>query len=167
MEVDCKIEIEKLRLITATIFVFSNFRREFNSAGKLMSITLSVTRWLLYYFSIFCHLQQWKFAQWQTKFVKVGSKVCQILNKLSINCQKPLRFCQSGKNSPNLVTLNEWNVHLGSTSDATWENVQLFLRVKDYRVDCQSTKIFLCQLKRPSLHSSARCGIAWNGKSFI
>ena len=105
MEVDCKIEIEKLRLITATIFVFSNFRREFNSAGKLMSITLSVTRWLLYYFSIFCHLKQWKFAQWQTKFVKVGSKVCQILNKLSNITQKLLRLCKRCENWPNLATL--------------------------------------------------------------
>ena len=49
----------------------------------------------LLFFNI-CHLPQWKFAQRQTKFVKGGSKVCQIVNKLLKYCQNLLRFCQSG-----------------------------------------------------------------------
>ena len=47
-----------------------------------------------------------KFAKWYTKFVKVGSKVYQILNKLLKNCGKFLRCCQSGEILPNLVTLD-------------------------------------------------------------
>ena len=42
----------------------------------------SVTRWL-HYFSKFGHLHQRKFAQWHTKFAKVGPKICQIVNKPS------------------------------------------------------------------------------------
>ena len=41
-------------------------------------LTSSVTRWLDY-FSVFHHLQKWKFVQ----FVTLGSKVCRILT----NCQ--------------------------------------------------------------------------------
>ena len=37
------------------------------------------------------------------KLVKVGSKLWLILNKRSKTCRKLLRFCQSGKISPNLV----------------------------------------------------------------
>ena len=47
-----------------------------------LNYTSSVTRWL-YYLSIFCHLQQWKLAQWCHKFAKVGSAFCPIRNKLS------------------------------------------------------------------------------------
>ena len=72
--------------------------------GSRLSIT-NVTRWL-YYFSVFGHFHQWKSAQWHTKFVKIGLEVCQIQNKLSKNCQRLKRICQSGEISPNLVTLS-------------------------------------------------------------
>ena len=39
------------------------------------------------------------------KIAKIGHKCCQILNLPSKNCQRLLRFCQSGEISPNLVTL--------------------------------------------------------------
>ena len=45
----------------------------------------SVTRWC-YYFSLFGHLQQIKFAQYHKTLAKVGLKCCQILNKPSIFC---------------------------------------------------------------------------------
>ena len=40
------------------------------------------------------------------KFAKVSLIFCQIRNKLSKICQGLVKFCQSGKNLPNLVTLN-------------------------------------------------------------
>ena len=46
-----------------------------------------------------------KTTQWHTKFANKCLKVRQIPNKLSKNCRKFLRFCQSEKISPNLVTL--------------------------------------------------------------
>ena len=64
----------------------------------------SVTRWLVY-FSIFGHLHGWKIAQWDTKLVKVGSKICQIFNKLSKHSLNLIRLPKSGENLPNLVTM--------------------------------------------------------------
>ena len=63
----------------------------------------SVTRWLDY-FLIFGHLQQREWAQFCHKFAKENSAFCQIRNKLS-------KICQSGKISPNLVTLDMWKIH--------------------------------------------------------
>ena len=73
------------------------------SRWKLVYL-ISVTRWL-YSFSIFVHLQQWKWAQWHTQFTKVVSTFCSILNKPSNSHQRHGRFHQSGEISPNLVTL--------------------------------------------------------------
>ena len=64
----------------------------------------SVTRWLDY-FSIFGHWQRWKLPQECHKFAKVGAAFYQIRNKPSKFCQRFLYFCQSGKISPNLITL--------------------------------------------------------------
>ena len=43
------------------------------------------------------------------KFAEVGSVFCQIGNKLSKICQRLVNFCQSGKISPNLITLIYFN----------------------------------------------------------
>ena len=77
----------------------SNKRRENSSC-----YVNSVTRWLDY-FPTFGHLQQWTFAQLCNKFAKVGSTFCRIRNKPLKICQRLFQFCQSGKISPNLVTL--------------------------------------------------------------
>ena len=63
-----------------------------------------MTRWL-FYFSILAFYIYENLPKRHTNFVKVGSKICQILNKRSKNCRKLLRFWQSGEISPNLVTL--------------------------------------------------------------
>ena len=70
----------------------------------------SVTRWL-YYFSISGHLQQWELVQLCHKIAKVGSALCQMRNKLSKICQRLVNVCQSGKISPNLVTLAQSYLH--------------------------------------------------------
>ena len=63
--------------------------------GSRLSIT-NVTRWL-YYFSVFGHFHQWKSAQWHTKFVKIGLKVCQIKNKLSKIAKDLIDFAKVAK----------------------------------------------------------------------
>ena len=85
----------------------------------------SVTRWVDY-FSIFGHLQKWQFGKWHTKFFKVGSKVCQMLNYLLNNCQKLLRFSRSGETSPNLVTLNSGRGNRARYSTNVEKSVHLF-----------------------------------------
>ena len=45
----------------------------------------------------------WLFAT--TKTNPVMKQICQIRNKPSKNCQRLVKFCQSGEISPNLVTL--------------------------------------------------------------
>ena len=72
--------------------------------GLLMRLPTSVTR-RLDYFSIFGHLHQLKLAQQCYQFAKVALAFCQIRNKLPKIHQRPKNFCQSGKISPNLVTL--------------------------------------------------------------
>ena len=62
-----------------------------NWFGNALLVTVSVTIWVNM-LSIFGHLHEWKFAKWHTKFVKVRSKVCQILNYLSKNCQKLIKI---------------------------------------------------------------------------
>ena len=52
-------------------------------------------------FSIFGHFQQWKFAQYNKRYFKVGSKFCRLI-KIG---QILLKFCPNGEISPNLVTL--------------------------------------------------------------
>ena len=56
--------------------------------------------------SIFGHLQQENVAQKHNNFFKESSKFCQTLNKPSTIWQRFKTFCQSGKISPNLVTLS-------------------------------------------------------------
>ena len=46
-----------------------------------------------------------KICQKYTKFARVGSKFCQIVNELWKNCPRLLRFYQSGEIWPNLVAL--------------------------------------------------------------
>ena len=58
----------------------STFTFPLYSTSVLPSPLISVTR-LLDYFSTFGCLHQLKFAQKYTKFAKVGSKFCQIVNK--------------------------------------------------------------------------------------
>ena len=67
-------------------------------------LMISVTRWIDYS-SIFGQLHQHKVAQRLTKFAKVHLRLGQKLNESSKNSQRLLRFCQSGKISPNQVTL--------------------------------------------------------------
>ena len=74
------------------------------SSCLFLTNAVSVTRWLDY-FSIFGHLQQWKFALKHQIFAKADSKFCQTLNNafkifIIINI-----FCVSGAILPNLVTL--------------------------------------------------------------
>ena len=64
----------------------STFTFPLYSTSVLPSPLISVTR-LLDYFSTFGCLHQLKFAQKYTKFAKVGSKFCQIVNK-------PLKIAQ-------------------------------------------------------------------------
>ena len=61
----------------------------------------SVTRWLFQFFSFYINE---KLLKMHPK--NVSNVFGQILNKRSKNCRKLLRFCQSGENSPNLVTLD-------------------------------------------------------------
>ena len=73
-------------------------------------VGISVTGWVDY-FSMFCHLRQWKFAQWHKhyKFAITGPKFCQILNRR-------IKNCPSGKIPPHMVTLDkDWNM-LGVTN---------------------------------------------------
>ena len=66
----------------------------------------NVTRWL-YYFSIFGHLDHWKFAQEYKIFAKLGSQFCQVLNSYPRNVQKLFKnlpkwrnFAKSGHAPP-------------------------------------------------------------------
>ena len=60
-------------ILTRTIFIYEPWA--------------SVTRWQDY-FSIFVHLQQWKWAQWHSKFTKAVSKFSQMLKRPSKYCQR-------------------------------------------------------------------------------
>ena len=68
-------------------------------------VVFSVTRWLDYFFN-FWPFTTMKVCHFDEMFVEVGRlQFCQILNKPSKDCQKVLKFCQSGEISPNLVTV--------------------------------------------------------------
>ena len=69
------------------------------------SLVSAVCRDCCIIFSKFCHLEQWKIAQKYKIFAKVGSKFCHIINSYSGLAKTFLKFCLSGKISPNLVTL--------------------------------------------------------------
>ena len=70
----------------------------------LIIVVDSVTRWLDYFFN-FWPFTTMKVCHFDEMFVEVGRlQFCQILNKPSKDCQKVLKFCQSGEISPNLVT---------------------------------------------------------------
>ena len=56
------------------------------------------------------------------KSFKVFSIFCQILNNLPKNCQRSFKFCQSGKISPNLVTLVPSNILIGKENFLLWRN---------------------------------------------
>ena len=88
---------------------YSIFNTRLNGLNNLslrqcLWLSCSVTRWLDYV-SIFDHLQQRKLTQKCKKCAKVGSTFCQKRNKRSEFCQMLVKFCQSGKISPNLATL--------------------------------------------------------------
>ena len=53
-----------------------------------------------------CPFATRKLAQKWNKFAKVSLLFCQIRNKPSKICQRPVKYCQSGEISPHLVTLN-------------------------------------------------------------
>ena len=74
-------------------------------------------------YSIFGHAQQWIFAELQ-KCTKVDQTFCQILNKVSKNCQRLLKSCQSGEISPNLATLVAWY----------WKEVRKFFAISSYLI---------------------------------
>ena len=63
-------------------------------------------------FPIFDRLQQWKFAT-DEMFAKVGEQLCQILNtKPSKDCQRVLKYWQSGEILANLVTLSKMKIRV-------------------------------------------------------
>ena len=75
--------------------------------SRVVSVCLffnSVTRLLVYVFNL-GHLQQWNFARNHTLFCQNRFKMLQKLNKPFKYCQILLKFYQSGKISPNLITL--------------------------------------------------------------
>ena len=97
------------------------------------SIRCSVAWWTYGLFNL-GHLQQWKFAQFHNKFAKVGSKICQILNKCSI-------FCLLGKISPYSITLIPWrNKSNSSTSgsmvSSSIDNLLTQVRCRDGQSKC-------------------------------
>ena len=69
-----------------------------------LCLTVVATRLLVYVFNL-GHLQQWNFAQYHTLFCQSRCKMLPKLNKPSKYCQSLFNFYQSGKISPNLVTL--------------------------------------------------------------
>ena len=75
------------------------------------SVTVSV-QYLLFTTMIICPY----------KSFKVFSIFCQILNNLPKNCQRSFKFCQSGKISPNLVTLVPSNILIGKENFLLWRN---------------------------------------------
>ena len=85
------------------------------------SVNPSVTSWREY-FSLFGHLQQFKFAQNSQQFSQVGSKFCQntkyTLKRLP---NKILKVCPSGEISLNLVILfnSQSNFQRASSCTAT------------------------------------------------
>ena len=73
--------------------------------NKLIYFAHSVTRWFSIIMSLFCNLEQKKFAHKHEIFAKVGSQFCQILNSYSRNDQKCFKIMPNSEISPNLVTL--------------------------------------------------------------
>ena len=53
----------------------------------------------------YCAETKLKVCSFDTMLAKLGLNLCQKLNKPSKDCQRVLKFCQSGEISPNLVTL--------------------------------------------------------------
>ena len=74
----------------------------FQKLPNLVSLGSSVTR-VQDHFSMFGHLLN-RFNNVNLSNSTKNSKFCQILNIAFENCPKTLKFCQSGKNSPILVT---------------------------------------------------------------
>ena len=92
--------------------------------GKTITEGVSVTRWLDY-FPTFGHLHQWKLAQWNIKIANVDPKFSQMGNQPSKNCPRLWKFCQNGKISPNLVTLEGEDGRLGPKKLIVITNHQL------------------------------------------
>ena len=67
-----------------------------------ISVWINVTRWLDYLLILGNSLQ---FSQWHTIMTRAGLNVCPTLNKSSHKRLRPLKYCQNGESSPNLVTL--------------------------------------------------------------
>ena len=59
---------------------------------------MSETRWPGY--SMFAHLQPWKFIQKHEKFAKAGSKFCQILNNQTLTIAKDWKISKVAKFRP-------------------------------------------------------------------
>ena len=80
----------------------------------------------------------WKFAQWHTKFVKVGLKICQILNKLSKNYRKhkTLQKWQNLAKSGHTVEIGydwQWEENICILEEAkSW--LDSFLQTMDHRL---------------------------------
>ena len=107
---------------------------------RKMNTIGSVTRWLNY-FKIFGHLKQWKFGQSQ-HFCQNGIIFCQILNSPLKICPRFIKLCQSGKISPNLVTITS-GLSLPPLSSSSsldrrskkWEKKQRSYRSFKWRTD--------------------------------
>ena len=98
----------------------------------------SVTRWPAY-FSVFCHLKQWKLAPKGHKFANVGSAICKVKYKPSKICQRFVNFCQSDAISPNLVTLilSYWKRNKFCESlECNWLQSVLKICLWDYFLGC-------------------------------
>ena len=64
-----------------------------------------MTRWPDYFFNIW-PFSAMKIRPIKSQIAKEGAAFCQIRNNPFKNCQRLVNFCQSGKISPNLVTLD-------------------------------------------------------------
>ena len=75
-----------------------------NLLKPLSLIFTSETRWLDYFLNLAIY-NTWKFTKQHTKFSKLGSHFCQILNYAYKIAKRLLTLSQSSEISPNLVTL--------------------------------------------------------------
>ena len=88
--------------------------------------------------SIFSPLQQWIFAQQHKKFSKVGSQFCQILNKLSRNCQRLKLFCQRGEFNQ---IRSHWKQHNKCLHQIKWKIIRFYASL-GFKIHNQSAIFF-------------------------
>ena len=120
----------------------------FNVSRDNIRVRNSETR-LMDYSSTLGHLHQWSFAQKYTKFAKIGSNFCQIVNEPLKNCLRFWRFWQSGEILPNLVTL------VRNDTGGYW-SVMNFIPSRDVKSGLPGIK----------LHSGAHCRALNSIKTF-